>query len=100
MCGFGLAFDGVDTFRSRQSVPLAGVAMARSVLVNRGANWARWVDSFANTTTAPITIKVAFGGQSGTGAAGTGSSATVSPSSGDAPASPVDLPGAIVSVCT
>jgi amidase len=84
MRGFGLRFDGVDRFTTTQSVSLGGVTISRSVYVNRGANWTRWLDTFTNTTNAPLTIKVAFGGQSGMGASGGNSSAIVNTSSGDA----------------
>jgi amidase len=67
MRGFGLRFDGVDRFGTTQSIDLGGVLISRSVYVNRGANWGRWLDSFTNSTNRPITIKVAFGGQAGVG---------------------------------
>jgi amidase len=72
------------------SVDLGGVTISRSVFVNRQANWTRWLDSFTNTTNAPLMIKVAFGGQSGTGASGSNSSALVNTSSGDALVTGVD----------
>ncbi|MES2565147.1 MAG: amidase family protein, partial [Pseudomonadota bacterium] len=90
MRGFGLQFDGADRFNTTQSVALGGVTISRSVYVNRNANWARWLDSFTNTTNAPLTIKVAFGGQSGIGASGGNSSAIVSTSSGDGVVSSAD----------
>ena len=68
MRGFGLKFDGLDHFDTTQAVALGGVAMTRSVWVNRGADWTRWLDTFTNTTRAPLTVRVAFGGQSGQGA--------------------------------
>ena len=82
MRGFGLEFDRVDRFDTTRSVGLGGVAISRSVYINRGANWGRWLDSFTNTTKEPLTIKVAFGGQSGMGASGGSSSAIVKSSSG------------------
>src|SRR5215831_8520086 len=84
MRGFGLRFDGVDRFKTTHSVDMGGVTISRSIYINRGANWGRWLDTFTNTTRTPVTIKVAFGGQSGTGAAGPNSSAIVNSSSGDA----------------
>jgi amidase len=84
MRGFGLRFDGVDRFTTTQSVGLGGVTISRSVFVNRNADWARWLDSFTNTTKKPLTIRVAFGGQSGLGASGVNSSTLVNTSSGDA----------------
>ena len=53
-----------------QSVDMAGVTISRSIYINRGANWGRWFDTFINTTRVPLTIKVAFGGQSGIGSSG------------------------------
>ena len=54
--------------RTTQSIDLGGVTISRSVYINRGANWGRWLDTFTNTTKSPLTIKVAFGGQSGSSA--------------------------------
>ena len=84
MRGYGLTFDGVNRFATTQSIDLGGITISRSVYVNNSANWGRWLDSFTNTTKAPITIKAAFGGQSGIGAAGGNSSSIVNTSSGDA----------------
>jgi amidase len=84
MRGFGLTFDGVNRFATTQSIDLSGVRISRSVFINSGANWGRWLDSFTNTTKSPLTIEVAFGGQSGMGASGNRSSAIVNTSSGDA----------------
>jgi amidase len=87
MRGFGLQFDGLDRFTTTQSVDLAGVTISRSVYINRGANWGRWLDTFTNTTNEPLTIKVAFGGQSGVGIGASGAnnhtSMLVNTSSGD-----------------
>ncbi len=52
-------------------------------------SWARFVDSFTNTTGAPITIEVAFGGQVGYNT-GTNQSAIAATSSGDAALTPAD----------
>jgi amidase len=84
MRGYGLTFDGVNRFTTTQSIDLGGVTISRSVYVNSGANWGRWLDTFTNTTRSPIAIKVAFGGQSGYGTTGPNSSAIVNTSSGDA----------------
>ena len=84
MRGFGLTFDGVNRFATTKSVDLGGVSISRSVYVNNGENWGRWLDTFTNTTRSPITIKVAFGGQSGMGVTGANSSSIVNTSSGDA----------------
>src|SRR5882672_9029376 len=88
MRGYGLTFDDVNRFTTTQSIDLGGVTISRSVYINNSANWGRWLDSFTNTTKSPITIKAAFGGQSGigtaTGAAPGNSSSLVNTSSGDA----------------
>jgi amidase len=84
MRGFGLTFDGVNQFRTTESLDMAGVTISRSVYVNTNANWGRWLDTFTNTTRRPITIRVAFGGQSGQGTIGANTSEIVTTSSGDA----------------
>ena len=84
MRGYGLRFDGVNRFRTTTSIDLGGVTISRSVYINNSANWGRWLDSFTNTTRKPVTIKAAFGGQSGIGSAGGNSSAIVNTSSGNA----------------
>jgi len=88
MRGYGLIFDGTNRFMTTQSLDLGGVTISRSVYINSGANWGRWLDSFTNSTASPITIKAAFGGQSGigtpTGAAPGNASTIVNTSSGDA----------------
>jgi amidase len=90
MRGFGLRFDGVDRFKTTQSLDMGGVTISRSIYINRGANWGRWLDTFTNTTKRPITIKIAFGGQSGIGSSGANSSAIVKTSSGERIVSPAD----------
>jgi amidase len=88
MRGYGLTFDGVNRFTTTQSIDLGGVTISRSVYINTGANWGRWLDTFTNTTRSPITVKAAFGGQSGIGTAAgatpANSSSIVNTSSGDA----------------
>jgi amidase len=90
MRGFGLTFDGVNRFATTKSVLLGGVKISRSVFINNSANWGRWLDSFTNTTRAPITIQVAFGGQSGMGVSGANASSIVNTSSGDATVTAAD----------
>ena len=89
MRGFGLTFDGVDRFATTSSVGLGGVTISRSVYINRGANYGRWLDSFTNTTDRTLRISVAFGGQSGIGTAAV-STAVVNTSSGDTLVTPED----------
>jgi amidase len=90
MRGFGLTFDGTSRFTTTKSITLGGVRISRSVWINTDANWGRWLDSFTNTTLLPITIKVAFGGQSGMGASGSRFSTIVNTSSGDTLVTPAD----------
>ena len=90
MRGFGLTFDDVNRFRSTQSVEMGGVTISRGVYVNTSANWGRWLDTFTNTTKSPVTIRVAFGGQSGQGTTGPNASEIVASSSGDAVVTPAD----------
>jgi amidase len=82
--GFGLTFDGVSRFKTTESLDFGGVTTSRSVYINTNANWGRWLDTFTNPTNSPITIRVAFGGQSGQGTTGANSSEIVTTSSGDA----------------
>jgi amidase len=102
MRGYGLVFDGVNRFTSTHSIDLGGVKISRSVYINTGANWGRWLDTFTNTTKSPITIEAAFGGQSGYGDPLTNpadplhsspftASSIVSTSSGDAIVTPEDI---------
>lgn len=83
MRGYGLQFDGVNRFVTTQSIDFGGVLISRSVYINDKDNWGRWLDSFTNTTKAPLTIQVAFGGQSGMGESGSNFSEIVNTSSGD-----------------
>jgi len=90
MRGFGLTIDGVERFRTTQSIDMGGATVSRSVYVNTSANWGRWLDTFTNTTKAPVTIRVAFGRPSGQGTTGATTSAIVATSSGDAVVTPED----------
>jgi amidase len=90
MRGFGLTFDGVNRFRSTQSVDMGGVKISRAVFIQTEANWGRWLDTFTNTTDAPVHVRVAFGGQSGQGTSGANASEIVTTSSGDALVTPAD----------
>jgi amidase len=88
--GFGLTLTDGNRFNTTQSLDLGGVTISRSVYINTGANWGRWLDTFTNTTVNPLTIKVAFGGQSGAGVSGVNSSQITTTSSGDAIVSSAD----------
>jgi len=65
MRGFGLTFDGEDSFTTDAPIVLGGVAISRAIKVSKPGNWTRWVDTFANTTQRTITVDVAFGGTAG-----------------------------------
>ena len=101
MRGFGLRFDGVDRFATTRSIDFGGVLVSRAVYVNRGADWGRWLDSFTNATGRPLTIRVAFGGQSGVGIGASGANNPPAPvvntSSGDAVVSAADAWVAVAS---
>src|SRR4051794_40852645 len=81
--GFGMTPDSATAFSSKAAVQIGAVAVKRSLLFNTTDSWARFLDSFTNTTSAPVTIEVAFGGQVGYNT-GTNQSAIASTSSGDA----------------
>ncbi|MEA2199401.1 MAG: amidase [Solirubrobacteraceae bacterium] len=87
--GFALTFDGVDSFTSRQAVELGGVAVTRALSINKAGNYARFYDTFTNTTASPIAIDVEFGGQAGYHT-GPNQSSVVATSSSDAAPSPAD----------
>ncbi|MDO9406773.1 amidase [Patulibacter sp.] len=83
--GFGLRFDPPERFTSTTAVDMGGVAISRQMRFNRTANWGRWLDTFKNTTDAPITVDVSFGGQTGVGNTSGSTNGIVSDtSSGDA----------------
>jgi amidase len=64
--GFGLEFNGGDSFTTTTPVQLGGIAIRRSVRVLSAQNAARFTDSFTNTRDSTVTVKVAFGGTVGT----------------------------------
>ncbi|HST38391.1 MAG TPA: amidase family protein [Conexibacter sp.] len=65
MRGFGLRFDRYEEFASTSAVDLGGVEISRKIHVERSDIWARWVDTFTNTTNQTQTVEVVFGGQTG-----------------------------------
>jgi len=65
MRGFGLTYDGVDTFTTHKAVKMGGVAITRELYIDRAESYARFYDTFTNTTSSPLTVNVAFGGQLG-----------------------------------
>ena len=82
MRGFGLTFDGEDSFATTTPVALGGVAISRTIKVSKPGNWARWLDTFANTTGRTITVDVTFGGTAGLNS-GNNQSKVTGTSSGD-----------------
>lgn len=80
--GFGLAFDGIDSFSSLRSVELDGVAVKREVQVDQAGGYGRFFDTFTNTTGSTISVDVAFGGQLGFDT-GTNQTSIAGTSSGD-----------------
>jgi amidase len=87
--GFGLTYDGVNAFTSHHAVELGGVAVTRSLEVSQNGNYARFYDTFTNTSASPVSIDVAFGGQLGYDTPPNQSS-VVATSSADAAPSPAD----------
>ncbi|PZF79958.1 amidase [Jiangella anatolica] len=69
MRGWGLTYDGVDTFEPTRSVQLGDVRVTREVTVDGAGSWARFFDTFTNTGREPVTVEVSFGGSLGYGAA-------------------------------
>jgi amidase len=83
MRGFGLRYDGVDRFTTTKSVELGGVSMTRAIRIQRSDRWARYFDTFTNTTRQSVTVEVVFGGMTGYDT-GENQSEVVATSSGDA----------------
>jgi amidase len=65
MRGFGLTYDGSNTFSSHRAVALGGVAVTRSLMVNQEKNYARFFDTFTNEGRTPVSVEIDFGGQLG-----------------------------------
>lgn len=65
MRGFGLTFDGRDSFESARAVVIDGVAVKRELTIDQAQSYGRFFDTFTNTTKQPQSIEVAFGGQVG-----------------------------------
>ncbi|WP_199224358.1 amidase family protein [Serinibacter arcticus] len=80
--GFGLTQTGDLSFDTTQSVDLGGVLVTRDLDLDSAGTAARFVDSFTNTTDAPLTVQVSFGGSLGYGT-GTNQSLVRATSSGD-----------------
>lgn len=65
MRGFGLTFDGRDSFESARAVVIDGVAVKRELKIDQEESYGRFLDTFTNTSKQPQEIEVAFGGQVG-----------------------------------
>jgi amidase len=87
--GFGISADSPTIYTSKKAVKLGSVAIKRSITFNTQEAYARFLDTFTNTTGAPVTIEVAFGGQLGYNT-GTNQSAIAATSSGDTALTPAD----------
>ena len=94
MRGFGLTFDGSNSFSSNHAVSLGGVAVTRSLVVNQEKNYARFFDTFTNEGRSALSVDIDFGGQLGynltTSTSGSHQSATFATSSGDTTVSTAD----------
>lgn len=94
MRGFGLTYDGSNSFGSHRAVSLGGVAVTRSLVVNQEKDYARFFDTFSNESRSPLTVDVDFGGQLGynltVSSSGSHQSATFATSSGDTTVSTAD----------
>src|SRR4051794_13194697 len=80
--GFGLTPDSATAFSSKAAVEIGGVAGKRSLLLNPTRARGRVLGALPNTTAAPVTVEVAFGGQVGYNT-GTNQSAIAATASGD-----------------
>jgi len=87
--GFGLRADGRGGFDSTRSVELGGVQVARDVEVEKADDVVSFFDTFTNTTTAPLTVEVSFGGSLGWGT-GANQGTVRATSDGDADVEPAD----------
>ncbi|MEK3882555.1 amidase family protein [Paenibacillus sp. PL2-23] len=67
MRGFGLTFDGTNSFATTQSFNQGGILITRDIYVNNASNSVRFFDTFTNTSNAAITVDVSFGGSLGYG---------------------------------
>ncbi|WP_336921934.1 amidase [Aquipuribacter sp. SD81] len=81
--GFGMTFDGDDTFVPTRSVPLGEVLITRELHVDDDGTWVRFVDSFTNPTSASVEVDTSFGGALGYGS-GSQLGTVATTSSGDA----------------
>lgn len=89
MRGFGLRYDGYDTFTTTKAVDMGGVAVSRDLKIFRDDQYARWLETFTNTTGRTIKVEAMFGGRLGTGG-GNAQTSVARTSSGDTLVTPED----------
>ena len=86
--GFGVTADGEGGFDSTRSVLVDGVQVDRTLDVV--GEQARFLDTFTNTTSGPVTVSVSFGGSIGYGT-GRNAGTVVATSDGDTVLEPEDV---------
>ena len=82
MRGFGLVGDTKRGYVSTRSVRLGDVLVSRRLDL-ASTDTASYLDSFTNTSTAPITVRVSFGGSLGYGVPGEAATAATVVATGD-----------------
>lgn len=85
--GFGLTPAASGSYRSTRSVRLGDVLMSRKVQVAAATSTTSFFDTYTNTSTDPVTVRVSFGGSLGSGLTSNGSpnkASIAATSSGDA----------------
>jgi Asp-tRNA(Asn)/Glu-tRNA(Gln) amidotransferase A subunit family amidase len=90
MRGFGLTATSAGSYHSTRSVQLGSVSMTRKVQVVSASNTASFFDTFTNSSTAPVTVDVSFGGSLGYGTAATTAGTISATGSGDTKVDPAD----------
>ncbi len=65
MRGFGLKYNGTETFTTTTPVVLGGIEVSRTIKMLGPQNAARFVDTFTNTRETQATVDVVFGGTVG-----------------------------------
>jgi amidase len=87
--GFGDTYDGSNSFSSHHAVALGGVAVTRSLTIDQEKTYARYFDTFTNTSRSALSVDIDFGGQLGYDQ-GSHQSTVFTTSSGDTAATPAD----------
>ncbi|MGO3885703.1 MAG: amidase family protein [Mycetocola sp.] len=89
MRGFELEMTGDGSYRSGSSVALGPAELSRSIDITADTGTARFLDTVHNSSNAPITVEVSFGGALGYGT-GAQASPVVATASGDTTVTPED----------